>query len=59
MISIAVYSALQPGPVPELQFIVAPTEADIGPVLLGERNVGFKVTNPSERPRRIIGLKEG
>lgn len=53
------YSALQPEPGPEPAFVVAPAEHDLGAVPLGEHAVRFTVTNPADRARRIVGLREG
>jgi hypothetical protein len=52
------YSALRPAPSPEPSFVVAPAEHDLGTIPLGEHVIHFAITNPADRPRRILGLNE-
>lgn len=53
------FLALQPadGPVPP--FTVEPLELDLGPTATGTRTLTYRITNPANVPRRIIGLAEG
>ena len=50
---------LRPDAAPEPAFLVADQDRDLGAVPLGDRELVFAVTNPADRPRRIIGLAEG
>jgi len=44
---------------PEPPWVVAPEVADVGDVPVGDRVLTFEMTNPADRPRRIVGLNEG
>lgn len=44
---------------PEPPWVVSPEVADLGEVPVGERVVAFEMTNPADRPRRVVGLNEG
>lgn len=44
---------------PEPPWVVSPEVADVGDVPVGDRVLTFEMTNPADRPRRIVGLNEG
>ncbi|QDU22131.1 hypothetical protein [Urbifossiella limnaea] len=44
---------------PEPPWVVAPEVLDVGEVPVGDRVLTFEMTNPADRPRRIVGLNEG
>lgn len=53
------YAREQRAAEPEPAWVVTPTVAELGEVPVGERVVAFEMTNPADRPRRIVGLNEG
>ncbi len=53
------YSALLPTPEPDPAFLIASLERDLGKIGQGDHLVHFAITNPANRPRRILGLREG
>ena len=57
--ALAAVEYFRPPPGPEPAWVVAPEVADLGDVPVGERVVTFQMTNPADRPRRIVGLNEG
>ena len=59
MLAWTAYSTLRPDVSTDPSFVVAPTELDLGTIPIGDRALAFDVTNSADRPRRIIGLKEG
>ncbi len=56
---LAAYEYSRPEPGPEPAWVVTPEVAELGAVPLGEHVVAFEMTNPADRPRRIVGLNEG
>jgi hypothetical protein len=44
---------------PEPAWTITPEEVELGEVPVGEHTVVFEMTNPADRPRRIVGLNEG
>ena len=43
---------------PDPAFVIEPIGQDIGRVRVGTRSVVYEITNPADRPRRIIGNAE-
>jgi hypothetical protein len=40
-------------------FVIEEPEHDLGELAVGVHDVIFRLTNPAEKPRRVIGLAEG
>ncbi len=57
--ALAAYEYFRPEPGPEPAWVVTPEVAELGTVPVGEHVVAFEMTNPADRPRRIVGLNEG
>lgn len=47
-----------PTPIAEPNFLVADNEQDVGEKTIGIHEITLRLTNPSPRPRRVIGMTE-
>jgi hypothetical protein len=46
-------------PAAESPMVVGPLDTDLGTTAPGSRTLMFTITNPADKPRRVIGLAEG
>ncbi len=53
------YLALRAPPRPDPPMTVEPVSTDLGVAPVGSHTLTYRITNPADRPRRIIGLAEG
>jgi len=58
LLGFAGYLALQSSDQPSPAFIVEECDRDLGERPSGAHTLSYRVTNPADRPRRIIGLAE-
>jgi hypothetical protein len=52
------YFALQPHPTRQPNWTVSDAEQDLGEVTLGIHEVIIRLSNPSNQPRRVVGMTE-
>jgi hypothetical protein len=59
LLGVAGYLALRPDSDALPPFVVEEADRDLGELTVGVHEVVFRLTNPADRPRRVIGLSEG
>lgn len=59
LLGLAGYLALGSPDRPAPSFAVEQPDRDLGKVGVGSHTLIFRITNPADHPRRILGLAEG